>query len=373
MKAFFIFSNKRITYILLLLVAVSCNRRGEHVVNDTNLQEIDVSLRADGDLFEEFQIRDLIYLDKDQMGIGNLDQVYFLKDSSFIVVDKTNETIAKFSRNGKLVLTFPKDYSKIKETFFDSHKEVLEVFDLTERKMLSYDNKGVLLKTKYSNFDFLSFVKTPEGYWAYAPFSTNMESGLFSKSNNHCNLLLLDENLSVIKERFIVRPSFFDRNESFSNFHFDSDSVFYFMYGYDDIVYKIENSSVTAVSQFKFGKNSLPYKSLMNIENRNVFDNKVFGEPMPFKGFKTNVHLSRNMYIIESSDYKLGKESDRTNILMIPEEKLRLNIPQNREKFDFIKVLGINEDQLILRAKIKDIKNEYQSVVLFLSRGGGNA
>lgn len=373
MKSFFISSSKLITYIVFLMITLSCNRRIEHVVDDKNLREIDVSLRAESDLFKEFHIRNLIYLDKDQMAIGNLDQVYFLKDSSFIVVDKTNETIAKFSRSGKLMFIFPKDYSRIKDTFFDSRKDVLEVFDLTERKMLSYDNNGVLLKTKYSNFDFLSFVKTAAGYWAYAPFSTNMESGLFAKSNNHCNLLLFDENLSVIKERFIVRPSFFDRNESFSNFHFDSDSIFYFMYGYDDVVYKIENNSVEAVSQFKFGENSLPYKSLMNIENRNVFDNKVFGERMPFKGFKTDVHFGKNMFSIESSDYKLGNGPEKINILIIPQENLRLNIPQTQGTFNFIKVLGINGDQLVLRAKIKTLKNEFQSVMLFLSRGGKNA
>lgn len=228
-----------------------------------------------------------------------------------IIFDHINNNILVFDKSGN----FKRKIGSIGEgegqfmgvtdvVYYDNRKEI-EVFSIQGRKMLTYKLTGELVSERISNFDFLSFFRTEEGYWVYGCFENNRNRSVFNLGNNRFNLLLLSDDLKTIKEEYCESKNFFDRTNNYDNFHLNSKGELLFHYGFSDVIYKLADKKAEPYLFFDFGQKKLPYDFIVNISSQKDFDSEVFFSHLKYSGFKTRFQIGDKLTAFRSKEYSM--------------------------------------------------------------------
>lgn len=178
----------KISYILVLLLCVSCiskTKQNSNIGEDTQIQ-VDLSSSTDTLLLSSFvkEVEVLPLLIPEEEVIGEIRQVYFA-DSLLFVVDRRLQTVLCFNRQGQWKYTLnkvgggPEEYLSISK--FWIYKNVMYIYDKKRFRVNLYTLSGTYLRsiscekyfsdiTTVSDSTFLCFtpddiVDNPKGIW----------------------------------------------------------------------------------------------------------------------------------------------------------------------------------------------------------------
>jgi len=296
---------KKIIFILSIISLISCNKSKE-----TNKSSFLKTVLFNEEKFTELIIKkqdstNLILLETNKKSlINSITRLYFTQ-SKIIVYDAHGKNVFLFSSQGKFIRKIgnkgkgANEYIQLTNMFFDKKNEQIEIFDNPRKTMLIYDINGNLIETKKSDISFISFIKSPEGYFVYSPFVHHPNSKGY-------NLFLLDENLKLTKNKFLRTKNNFDRALFTENFT-QNNSELFFRHGLNDTIYKIANNKVDPYLHIDFGKFKVPYSKVSKMRNQKRFDENVYFNTPNYLGKINNVLINNKSLTFCFSKVKLGE------------------------------------------------------------------
>ncbi|RXK83811.1 6-bladed beta-propeller [Filimonas effusa] len=237
-------------------------------------------------------------------------------------MDKPAQSVMLFNREGKFIRRIGRagsgkgQFMEITDMVYYPETNLIEIFSLPERKLLRFNTSGELMNEVLSEFYFLAFYHSKDGYWVYGCFPENKKKGVFEFRGNKYNLLLLSEDLKTAKSGFCESRNFFDRTSNNDNFQVNDEGELFFHYGYDNIVYKLKNKEAIPYWFLDFGKNRLPYDHIVTLSTRKQFDQAISPGAVKYDGLIYNLRIGSNQISLSSSEFG-SLENSRSIIVNI--------------------------------------------------------
>lgn len=315
--------------------------------------------------------------------ISNIDKLYITKEY-IIVFDQKKNNIYQFDNVGKFVRQIgtkgsgPSEYNEFNDIVYDSDTRKIYAFERFRGLMYIYNLEGILTETISSKFKFNSFIKNKHGYWIYSCF----------KDNNPDNslLMLVDDNLSKIKERYFPQAEMMTVQFT-PRFTINLDNgEQYFCYNGSNIIWKLSDKA-ERFYEVNFGNYTLPYKEMAQISTAKEYDKKVYKND--YIGFIDNLLIS-NDYILFNCvkgglnkpqtlytvEYNIGNNITNIYNSVAMEENV---IPANYSTplhliNDSVLVYAIEPQEMyshefdILREHIKDVSEDDNPILLFMNK-----
>ncbi|MEJ5148762.1 6-bladed beta-propeller [Sphingobacterium sp. MYb388] len=275
--------------------------------------------------------------------------------SRFLIVDKTNNKIYVSDDSGKLYTKIGErgsalgQYTTVTDVEYDMNTDLIYVFSLPERKMLTYTTEGKFVDEKFSAFDFLTFTKRSNGYLVYGAFESNIENPYLNRNKkNNSNLIFISDDLSRILAGYINSGNFYDRMNNNDNFLQVKTDLSYFHYGYNDTIYCIDKSRIYPVYNIDFGKYQFPYEKASVFNNRKAYDLLYFKDEDPYYGITAKLSIGNEIVYMEYGPLKPSRNLGSNSVLYFRKNGNLKHIPSQLEQIPLHinRVLTIYDDKV---------------------------
>jgi len=192
--------------------------------------------------------------------LGNIDHLFVTNDKEFIVHDRNNGKILRFSTSGKFINKIGEkgkgsnEYINAFNVQYDQYNEQVIVFDNYKKVFMVYDLLGKLLKVisaKYIARDFCVLDKEH-----YAIF-VNRDESLKGKDIGH-NFKVIDHEGNIISEFDSYSKEDRDFSPDCSHTFYRFDSIVYCKKPYSNTIRCITTGNMPAAYYLEFGNRAIP-------------------------------------------------------------------------------------------------------------------
>lgn len=240
--------------------------------------------------------------------IQEISKLYFT-DNYIIVFDQHHNNIFLFDNEGKFVRKIgvkgqgPTEYNTFNDIIYDPNTQLIYAFERFRSQMFIYNLKGELIKCVKSKYMFNSFVKCKYGYWIYSCFKQNNPNNSF--------LMLVDENLSEIKQEYFPHADI-TTVQFTPRFTINQDNgKIYFYYDYSDQIWELSDKA-ESVYKVDFGDLSLPYQE-MKRTTQNKKNDKITHNNKHL-GFISNLLISNELIYFNCMESGLNKSVSQYSV-----------------------------------------------------------
>lgn len=315
-------------FCIQITFLISCSDQYGVIYSKNNNQDL-INIPIDSNyLFPHAQIDSVakvkfmeIELDSSKT-LSVISKLLVIDDSNILIVDKIRNEIYLVDAKGNFLRRIGSrgpsygQYLEITDVSYDRHEKIINVFSLPNRKMLAYDLSADLISERTSNYDLLTFFKTPDGFLIYGCFENNIRNPYLSRSEvNKANLLSVSDDLSDITGDYLHSNNFYDRMNNNDNFIQGKNDTLYFHYGYNDTIYSIIDHQIVPHFKLDFGIRTLPHAVMASYSNRKVFDNEIVSRANPYTGMITQMAIGEKLIYLDYSSYSLSINFDSRKVL----------------------------------------------------------
>lgn len=233
--------------------------------------------------------------------IHEISKAYFT-NKYIIVFDQHHSNIFQFDNKGNYIRKIgvkgqgPNEYITFNDVVYDFDTGMIYAFERFNSKMHIYNLEGELIKLIDSKFLFNSFIKCKYGYWIYSCFKQN--------NPNNSLLMLVDENLSEIKQEYLSHKDItsvqFTPRFTFNQ----TNGKMYFFYDYSDHIWELSDKAEEAF-KVDFGGLSLPYQEMKEATEIKKYD-KIINSSQ-YVGFIDNLLISNDFIYFNCRENGLNK------------------------------------------------------------------
>lgn len=336
---------------VFFMIIMSCSNKEQlhnHVAE--SVIDIDVSQKKVFNPQQALSIEKYIPLQTtEDCLIETVDKLYFTGDN-ILVFDRENSNLFLFDNNGTFIRKIgekgqgPNEYITFNDVIYDGENKQIYAFERYKSTMFVYNLQGELLNMIKSEVMFNSFVKNEYGYWVYSCF----------KNNNPRNnlLMLLDENLSEIKETYFPQKEMTSVQFTSRFAENEKTGEQYFYFDGSDIIWHLTNKAESFI-QVDFDSMRLPYSSMSKVKNVKEYDDVVHGDT--YLGFIENLFISDEMIYFNCKNSGLNKPVSFYNLFYdrcLQKSHIYNSILVNDETLpvNYSKLLSITSDGLLVYA-----------------------
>jgi len=281
-------------YIILVIIISSCSSI-EKDKKAANIVQVDPTKVQNLEFSDLFQNLDYVFLKTEGEVLGFISKLEVV-DEKIIVADRQNNALYIFDLFGKLINKIYRygkgegEYIKISDFCYDSKNNLILILDRNQGKVIKYHTNGTLAGE----------IRLPDGFYSkiYMIDQSNFAIYASNERLSEYNYKIIDSQtgnvlknmmkIDLIKSRFL---NFLTH----SNFYRYSDEVFTYQIADDGKVYSIQEDTIAAKYQIRFGEYSIPHEVL----------NTEFGDVGEFVDFVQDKYVYRISNLFETSNYIL--------------------------------------------------------------------
>jgi len=246
----------------------------------TQTLNVDESQIQEGYLSEMMEINDVIYLDN-TVPVGKINKILLYNDQLCIFDEDITNTLNIFDRNGRHLNGIgqkgegPGEYKKIHDVQINPYTNLIDIWDGTSQKMLSYDNLGNLLHEREIDIFASSFGIIDSSTY------------IFYKGNDIIDPSLNYKLIAIDAEEQAVRGKLFEIRANENGFSVQDPSIIlnynaangkhYFTRLFDDHIYSIKDQQLSAEYFIDFKNKSLDFNNInFNQDKNKIINDWVF-------------------------------------------------------------------------------------------------
>jgi hypothetical protein len=294
-------------FVLFCILFLGCKENKRGIINYSSLDTLNVDTSVFSHPIKISLDKSSLKYVKLQSGtnlIANHIKQLKIYNHTIYILDKYSNSIILFNISGK----FQKRVSIKNAHFqcFDIYENAIYILEKNQSRIFKLDLEGKLVKVLNQDFHGVQFAALPKGKFIYNT------GGLITRDADSENYQLSIPKKEIAELQLPFKPIYRGIKYFFENQFSRRNDQLFFTSAFENVIYKIDTNTITALTKFDFGKYNMPDSIFLKAKEFDNFNDFPYVSDLVnvannsgFSFFKFSYHHCQGYLLIDARKRKI--------------------------------------------------------------------